>query len=496
MKALFYSIFMLFVPFLGGAQSPYALIGSDKQSGGPVGWTGEASFDEIISKVMDTWAMDDEFMGSVLVARNGQTMISKGFGKSNRSFNVPATSETKYLIGYASFHFARYGLAQLVASGQVSLGSAISDILPELTNLHFKQITVLDIVQFRSGLNESLEGVINLDSRHDLNQLLAVIDSLPLINKPGTAYSFGWSSPVIMASIIERKLDIPFQEYVQHHIMNQLEMSNTGFMHDKMVISELATPYMYFFNDVNQANKFNPECFGPFSSMYSTVIDSYKFYNHVSQWIQTSNQSVKTVMGIRQMGISEGSLTDQPNSLSAEYAFELLDTNGWFNGFTSLVTCFTDSQTMIIILSNKFRATEIYDIRRRFTRLMHELPVGLPLPKTRRTIWKTLEDDGPEATAQYYNHFLEAGYSSIPLRDEFMFLSREARKRGMLKKALEVSQLFVEIDAKWVAYRELGEVYKLMGEIDKAKESFRMSLSLNPTNPNWKLEMEQYIQKE
>ncbi|MEQ9297337.1 MAG: serine hydrolase [Cyclobacteriaceae bacterium] len=478
------------------AQSPYALIGTDIQGSGPVGWVQGADLGKRMQYIMEAWAMGDEFMGSVLIAENGDVVYKGAFGMASESYDVVNTSETRYLISYMSFHFTQFAIAQFVEKDELHLDEPVSNYLPDLQSQHFDEITIRHLLNFESGLNESLEGFINTREAHDLNYLLKLIDDQPLIAPPGNNYAFGWASPILLAKVIENLSQKSYSNFIKEDIVDKLNLSNTGFYRESPITKNLSTPYSRIFNELVPYDQGNIHHLGPQGAMFSTITDLYDFYNYVSDWLGKATERGKEAMGIVTYGVSDGLLVRDIEKHPSEVTFDLLDTNGWFNGSTGLLTCLTDQKSMIIVLSNKFRASEIYDIRRRFMRSIYDLPVGMPLPKTRMSIWQKLKNEGYLAAAKYYEKLVSQGIGSVPLRDEFMHLSRELRNKGEYTQALELSRMFVEMDDQWVAHRELGEVYRLMGETELAKESFKKSLQRKPSNPNWKKEMEKFLKNE
>src|SRR4051794_12822738 len=52
-----------------------------------------------INEYMNAAARVNQFTGSVLVARNGQPLISKGYGMANYELGVPNTPQTVFRLG-------------------------------------------------------------------------------------------------------------------------------------------------------------------------------------------------------------------------------------------------------------------------------------------------------------------------------------------------------------------------------------------------------------
>ena len=52
-----------------------------------------------LSAYMDTAAQEENFNGSVLVAKDGKVLFAKGYGLANAEHEIPNTPETKFRLG-------------------------------------------------------------------------------------------------------------------------------------------------------------------------------------------------------------------------------------------------------------------------------------------------------------------------------------------------------------------------------------------------------------
>ena len=70
------------------------------------------------------------FDGSVLVAENGKVIYKNAFGMANREWNIPNTTDTKFMIGSVSKPLTALLALIQVQKGLISLDKTISDYLP------------------------------------------------------------------------------------------------------------------------------------------------------------------------------------------------------------------------------------------------------------------------------------------------------------------------------------------------------------------------------
>lgn len=71
------------------------------------------------------------FIGSVLVARAGEVLLSAGYGMANLEHNVPHTPQTKFRIGLITKQFTATAILQLQEQGLLGVHDAISTYLPD-----------------------------------------------------------------------------------------------------------------------------------------------------------------------------------------------------------------------------------------------------------------------------------------------------------------------------------------------------------------------------
>lgn len=61
-----------------------------------------------MNDVVESYVLDNEFMGSVLVAHNQTILLNKGYGFANLEWSLPNTSTTKYRLGSLTKQFTAH----------------------------------------------------------------------------------------------------------------------------------------------------------------------------------------------------------------------------------------------------------------------------------------------------------------------------------------------------------------------------------------------------
>jgi len=76
-------------------------------------------------------AARDEFSGVVLLTRNGQALVRKGYGLADRKGGRRNTPETPFMLSSVSKMFTAVIIAKLVERKQLSFDSTLGSLLPE-----------------------------------------------------------------------------------------------------------------------------------------------------------------------------------------------------------------------------------------------------------------------------------------------------------------------------------------------------------------------------
>jgi CubicO group peptidase (beta-lactamase class C family) len=61
--------------------------------------------DSRMDQVVQSYVSNKQFMGSVLVARGDQILLSKGYGSANLEWQIPNTPSTKFRLGCVTKQF-------------------------------------------------------------------------------------------------------------------------------------------------------------------------------------------------------------------------------------------------------------------------------------------------------------------------------------------------------------------------------------------------------
>ncbi len=195
------------------------------------------------SKEQQADAMIEAFLNSVevpglsvSVSQKGELVYSKGFGFADIDNQVPVDpSQTKFRIGSVSKTITASGLAKLYEDGKVDLDAPIQQYVPIWPDKG-ETITLRLLAGHLAGIRhyKGLE-MLSKTKYEEVVDGLGIFINDPLINKPGTEYSYssyGWnliSVAMENAAAPEASFlsDVSFLSYMQTEVFEPLGMNNT-----------------------------------------------------------------------------------------------------------------------------------------------------------------------------------------------------------------------------------------------------------------------------
>jgi CubicO group peptidase (beta-lactamase class C family) len=104
-----------------------------------------------MDQVVQSYVANKSFMGSVLVARDGQVLFSKGYGMANLEWGVPNSPSTKFRIGSVTKQFTAAAILLLEERGKLKTDDPVKKFMPDAPPA-WDRITIFHLLTHTSGL--------------------------------------------------------------------------------------------------------------------------------------------------------------------------------------------------------------------------------------------------------------------------------------------------------------------------------------------------------
>lgn len=165
---------------------------------------------------------------SVLVVRDGRTVLERSYGLANLEARTPATSHTNYRLASVSKQFTAAAILLLVEDGRVALDEPVRRWLPSLPPAA-SQVTLRHLLVHGSGLID-YEDVMPAGFSGQLHDadVLRILEGQDTTYFPaGTAYRYSNSGYALLALVVERASGMRFARFLAQRIFGPLGMTGT-----------------------------------------------------------------------------------------------------------------------------------------------------------------------------------------------------------------------------------------------------------------------------
>ncbi|CAM5180651.1 serine hydrolase domain-containing protein [Alishewanella longhuensis] len=172
------------------------------------------------------------FDGMILVAEGSKVLFESAYGCADREGSVKNSAAVISDMGSIAKTFTAAAVLQLAQSEKLQLSDTIGDFYPTALD-DVKSITMTQLLGHSSGLDN-----FHNDSDFELMdkaQAESRILSMPLIAKPGEKIVYSNAAYTLLAAIVEKVSERPFQDYVHDNLITPLNLSKTGFYQDTRI---------------------------------------------------------------------------------------------------------------------------------------------------------------------------------------------------------------------------------------------------------------------
>jgi len=165
------------------------------------------------------------FSGALLVAKEGEIVLNKGYGLAIRSENVPNTADTVFSTGSITKQFTAAGIIKLEMMRKLNTGDLLSkyfDNVPE----DKLDITLHHLLTHTSGV---VDGVGDDFEKALRDETVRKVLDEPLQFEPGEEFSYSNAGYSILAAITEKVSEQSYEEFLNNKLFKPAGMEFTGY---------------------------------------------------------------------------------------------------------------------------------------------------------------------------------------------------------------------------------------------------------------------------
>jgi CubicO group peptidase (beta-lactamase class C family) len=377
--------------------------------------------------VVRRYVDDQTFMGTVLVARDGEVLLSEGFGFANLEWKIPNTPVTKFRLGSVTKQFTAAAILMLAERGKLSLDDPIRKHWPDAP-------AAWDSVTFFHLLTHTA-GVANLTSLPDfatyrlsptpVARTASLLKDRPLEFAPGAEMRYSNSGYVLLGFLIERISGQSYAAFLRDGIFTPLGMMDTGYDVHAEIIERRASGYAPAqggFANAPYVEMTIPHAAG---ALYSTTEDLLRWTEGLFGGKLLTPASLEKMTTPFKNDYALGVSSIQRNGQTA------ITHGGAIEGFNTSLTFYPADRTTVVVLSNVSGAAP-GQIAAQIGALLYGGPAALPVSRTEVQL-------SPEVLAEY------AG--TYPLAPDFS-LTIAARDGALISRATGQAEIPLYAEAK------------------------------------------------
>lgn len=188
---------------------------------------------ESLNKEIELMFKDAKIPGmSMVLVENNETYY-KNLGYADEKNEILVSSNTLFELGSIHMMFTSLALLKLANDSVIDLDKPVSYYIPWIRFYYKKndvQITLKQLIYHTSGIPAQTIGGISIRevSKMQKNNTSTNYE-LKLKASPGAKFEFATINYDILGLIIEEKVNIPYDEYMEKFIFDQLEMRETTY---------------------------------------------------------------------------------------------------------------------------------------------------------------------------------------------------------------------------------------------------------------------------
>lgn len=333
-------------------------------------WRDQQTPVEKVDALFARWSQGNTPGAAVLVIKDGQILLKKGYGLANLENRQPIDTDTAFLLCSVTKQFTAMAVMILAERGKLRYEDPLSTFFPEFPP-YARRVTIRHLLQHTAGFPE-YDDLFLTSGRMDpywprsakskpsrfeptSKDVLGVLaEQKELRFAPGDKFEYSNSGYVILAQIVEKVSGQTFAQFLQQEIFQPLGMRRS-LLYDETrpTIPTRATSYKPAGNGIYRDIDYAPQnaVYGE-DNIYTTVEDLYL-------WDQALDTEKLVKAATFQQALTPGKLNDGTATsygfgwaLERVHGLEAHAHGGAWLGFRTYILRFPSQRFTVAVLSN------------------------------------------------------------------------------------------------------------------------------------------------
>ncbi|HEY1348982.1 MAG TPA: serine hydrolase [Ktedonobacteraceae bacterium] len=331
--------------------------------------------EENMRKVLDSWKVPGL---ALLLLRDGEVALARGFGKRNLAENLDVTSRTRLPIGSTSKAFTAVAIAMLVEESKLAWDTPIRQYIPTFKmydSFATERLTVRDLLTHRCGLPR--HELLWHKSRLTRNEAVERLQYLEPSKDLRTTFQYQNLMYATAGYLIECVTGQTWEAFVAERIFKPLGMTRSNAaIEATLKTDDYALPYEKDDDEVKEVPFYDRfQIIGPAGGISSNLEDlqhwlrfqlnggkhgeiqllaaAYLAENHTPQTIMPAVPHLNR-------GAFSSSSYGMGWVISTFHGQRMLQHSGGIDGFSAEIALLPDANAAVAVLSNPGRTAALY----------------------------------------------------------------------------------------------------------------------------------------
>jgi CubicO group peptidase (beta-lactamase class C family) len=298
---------------------------------------------------------------SVGIYTNGKIALVKGYGLANVELDVPVKPATIFQSGSVGKQFTSAAIMMLVEEGKIGLDDSLPKYFPDAPAT-WSGITIRELLSHTSGLadyaSDSLTkpgGPINLRADYTEDQLVRIIEALPIEFAPGEDWVYCNSNYLLLGAVIRNVTGKFYGDVLQERIFKPLGMTSTRIISEADIVPNRAAGYQLVSGKLKNQDWVSPS--------FNTTADGALYFNvlDLAKWDDALyGEKLLRKSSYDQMWTVAKLKNGQPNAHNYGFAWfidsinghRVIQHSGTWQGFRTYIARYVDDRVTVVVLTN------------------------------------------------------------------------------------------------------------------------------------------------
>ncbi|MCD0466062.1 serine hydrolase [Flavobacterium sp. ENC] len=259
--------------------------------------------------------------GAFMVARQGNIIYQKAFGKANLELGVDMTPENVFQLGSMTKQFTAIAILILEEQGKLNIDDPISKYIQDYPG--GSKIKLHHLLTHTSGIKDftKMKSLSDIAQKEMTPKMMVDFFRNEAADfSPGEKFEYNNSGYVLLGYIIELVSKETYDNFLKKYIFDKAGMDQSRYASDRTVIAKRA--YGYHKKEYGYVNKTVIDFSVPFSSgsLMSTTADMLKWQNALNRNVLLGK--AETSKAFRRYKLNNG------DEFSYGYGWHIKDING------------------------------------------------------------------------------------------------------------------------------------------------------------------------